>query len=163
MKSCGTCGMCCKLMAIPTLGKPRHSWCPKYVQRQGCGIYADRPSECAAFECLYLTADGLDDAWRPDRAKFMIWTGREERRLIVEVDPANPAAWKREPYYSQIKAWSDRNHPQPLEVMVRIGTNVRVVFPEADIDLGPEADLPIESGYALSGGAYRPFARYVRG
>ena len=46
---------------------------------------------------------------------------------------------------------------------MRIGTTVLVVFPEAEIDLEPEQDLPIESGYAPSGGAYRPFARYVRG
>jgi len=161
MKSCGSCGMCCKLMAIPSLAKPRHSWCPKYVMRSGCGIYAERPSECRAFECLYLQAPGLDDAWRPDRAKFMIWTGTEDRRLIVEVDPAAPAAWRQAPYYAQIKAWSDRSAPEPLEVTVRVGSRVTVVFPEADIDLGGERDLPIESGYALEGGAYRPFARYV--
>ena len=83
VKSCGTCGLCCKLMAIPALEKPRHSWCPKYVMRTGCGIYADRPAACREFLCLYMLAPELDDAWRPDRARFMIWTGQEDRRLIV--------------------------------------------------------------------------------
>ena len=162
MKSCGTCGLCCKLMAIPTLQKPRHTWCSHYVMRGGCGIYADRPSECSAFHCLYLVTPELGDAWRPDKAKFMIWTGREGRRLIIECDPGSPTAWRREPYYAQIKAWSDRNRPDAIEVTVRIGTHLFVVFPEADIDLGAEENLPIESGYALEGGAYRPYARYVR-
>jgi hypothetical protein len=162
MKSCGTCGMCCKLMAIPALEKPAHAWCAKYVMRSGCGDYANRPAACRTFECLYLTADALGDAWRPDRAKFMIWTGREQRRLIVDVDPASPLAWKKEPYYAQLKVWADRSHPEPLEVTVRVGNRLFVVFPETDIDLGPEESLPIQSGYALEGGAYRPYARYVR-
>ena len=154
--------MCCKLMAIPTLQKPRHSWCPKYAKGRGCGIYETRPSECSTFFCLYLEADGLGEAWRPDKAKFMVWTGREARRLIVEVDPANPGAWRREPYYSQIKAWSDRNRPDAFEVTVRVGDQVYVVFPETEISLGQEENLPVASGYALEGGAYRPYARYVR-
>jgi hypothetical protein len=153
--------MCCKLMHIPTLAKPRHSWCPKYARGVGCGIYADRPTECAAFSCLYLLAPDLTEAWRPDKAKFMIWTGREDRRLIVEVDPANPMAWRQAPYYAQIKAWSDRNVAQPFEVTVRVGDRITVVFPEADIDLGLERTAPIESGYELQGGTMRPFARYV--
>ena len=161
MKTCGSCGMCCKLMHIPTLAKPRHTWCPKYVMRSGCGIYADRPAECAAFFCLYLTAEDLGEAWRPDKAKFMIWTGSVQRRLIVEVDPASPLAWRKEPYYSQLKAWSDRNRPDAFEVTVRVGDQVTIVFPEADIDLGLEQKLPIESGYTLEAGAYRPYARYV--
>jgi hypothetical protein len=149
-------------MAIPTLQKPRHTWCSKYVMRSGCGIYADRPSECAAFYCLYLATPELDETWRPDKAKFMIWTGREGRRLIVEVDPGSPMAWRREPYYAQLKTWSDRNRPDAFEVTVRVGRHLLVLFPEADIDLGPEENLPIESGYALEGGAYQPYARYVR-
>jgi hypothetical protein len=163
MKSCGPCGLCCKLMAIPTLAKPRHSWCPKYVPKRGCGIYADRPSECVQFMCLYLLAPDLPEAWRPDKAKFMIWTGREDRRLIVEVDPASPMAWKQEPYYSQLKAWSDRRVAEPMEVTVRVGDRVTVVFPEQDIELGPARDLPIESGYAVAGGVTRPYARYAGG
>lgn len=161
MKTCGSCGMCCKLMHIPTLQKPKHTWCPKYVMRSGCSIYDDRPAECAAFLCLYLTAPDLSDAWRPDKAKFMIWSGREQRRLIVEVDPASPLAWKQEPYYSQLKAWSDRGLPDAFEVTVRVGDRVHIVFPETDIDLGAEQSLPIESGYAIEAGAYRPYARYV--
>ncbi len=163
MKSCGSCGMCCKLMTIPALQKPRHTWCPNYVMKRGRGIYETRPSECSAFMCTYLLADGLDETWRPDKAKFMMWTGSEARRLIVEVDPASPMAWRREPYYSQLKRWSDRNGPDAMEITVRVGSQVTILFPEADIDLGPEQNLPIESGYAFQGGAYRPYARYARG
>lgn len=158
MKSCGPCGVCCKLPAIPALEKPANAWCARFVARKGCGDYAARPDACRAFACLYLTADALGDAWRPDKARFMIWTGREAHRLIIDVDPASPAAWRQAPYYAQIKAWSDRRHPEPFEVAVRAGGRLTIVFPEADIDLGPEQSLPIESGYDATN---RPFARYV--
>jgi hypothetical protein len=49
-----------------------------------------------------------------------------------------------------------------MEVTVRVGDRLTMLFPEADIDLGPAENLPIESGYAFEAGAYRPFARYVR-
>lgn len=153
--------MCCKLMHIPALQKPKHTWCPKYRKAAGCGIYADRPRECVEFMCLYLLAEDLPETWRPDKAKFMIWTGRESRRLIIEVDPAHPTAWKQPAYYPQIKSWSDRNHPEPLEVTVRVGDRVTIVFPEADIDLGVDEGRPIESGYEVLGAISQPYARYV--
>ena len=161
MNACGPCGMCCKLMAIPTLRKPAHAWCPKFVRGKGCGIYDTRPHECAEFMCVYLLADDLPEAWRPDKAKFVVWSGREARRLIVEVDPANPMAWKREPYYAQLRAWADRNVPEPLEVTVRIGERVIVLFPEGEIDLGAAQPRPIESGYELRDGRRTPYARYA--
>ena len=153
--------MCCKLMAIPTLEKPGHSWCPKFVTRKGCGIYADRPPECRSFECLYLAAPALDEAWRPDKARFMVWMGVSARRLIVEVDPTHPGAWRREPYYSELRRWSDRNNPDLMEVIVRTGRHVQMLFPEGEVDLGPEQDLKIESGYEPTPAGFRPFARYM--
>lgn len=155
--------MCCKLMAIPSLEKPRHSWCPNYVSRRGCGIYAERPRECSAFECLYLAHPALGDAWRPDKARFMIWVGRQENRLMVEVDPAHAGAWKREPYYSELRRWADRTQRNVTEILVRTGTHVQMLFPEGEVDLGPEQNLPIASGYEPTPTGERPFARYVAG
>jgi hypothetical protein len=44
-------------------------------------------------------------------------------------------------------------------VTVRVGDRVTVVFPEADIDLGVEQSLPIESGYVSR--RRPPYARFV--
>ena len=104
--SCGDCGLCCNLMEVCALAKPRRQWCGHFRRGVGCGIYADRPVDCRVFECAFLTTEGLSDDWRPDRAGFLMWNDGIDKRLIVDVDPARPFSWKREPYYSQIKAWS---------------------------------------------------------
>ena len=132
MKTCGDCGMCCKL--LQALDKAADTWCSHF--KSGCSIYADRPPACAGFICLWLDSEKLDDAWRPDRAKFLMYTEKEGRRLNVIVDTAQPLAWKRELYYRRI-----------------------VVFPHEDVDLGPvNPEHKIVSGCATHDGERVPFA-----
>ena len=65
-KSCGECGMCCKLLGIESIAKPPGQWCGHYRRGAGCSVYADRPAACSRFICLWLSSEGLDDAWRLD-------------------------------------------------------------------------------------------------
>lgn len=157
-KSCGTCGMCCKLLGIAAIDKAPGRWCGRYKRAAGCSIYADRPAACASFMCLWLTSDGLDDAWRPDKAKFVLFTEQDGRRLNVVVDPADPLAWKREPYYGRIKAMSQRAL-DGYELLVSVGDRRIVVFPHEDVDLGlVNPDHKIVSGYAEREGQQIPYA-----
>ena len=156
MKSCGDCGMCCKLLAIQALDKAAGDWCQNF--KRGCSIYADRPPACARFICLWLDSEKLDDAWRPDRAKFLMYSEKDGKRLNVIVDPAYPSAWKQEPYYRRINAMSQRAL-DGYELVVCIGDRRIVVFPHEDVDLGlvnPEHKLV--SGYALRDGERTPYA-----
>ncbi len=158
MKACGDCGMCCKLLSIEALAKPAGAWCGSFKRGQGCSIYADRPPACQGFICLWLDSEKLDDAWRPDRAKFLMYTERDDRRLNVIVDPSQPGAWQKEPYYSRIKAMSQRAI-DGYELVVCIGDRRIVVFPHEDVDLGvinPEHKLIC--GYALRDGVQVPYA-----
>jgi len=157
-KSCGSCGMCCKLLGVDAVQKPPGTWCQHYMRGQGCGIYHERPKACASFECLWLDSDKLDDAWRPDRAKFVMYTEREGLRLNVIVDPASPTAWRREPYYSRIKAMSQRT-AEGCELVVCVGERRIVVFPHEDVDLGlVDPEHKIVSGFALRDGERVPYA-----
>lgn len=156
MKSCGECGMCCKLLAIQALDKTAGDWCRHF--RKGCSIYADRPPACRNFECLWLDSEKLDDSWRPDRAKFLMYTEKDGKRLNVIVDPASPLAWKREPYYRHIKSMSQRAL-DGYELVVCIGERRVVVFPHEDVDLGRvDPEHKIVSGYATRDGERVPFA-----
>ena len=150
-------------MAIRELEKPRAQMCGHFAN--GCSIYQDRPASCRGFRCAWLINPGLDETWRPDCAGFFIWFDHPTRRMIVETDPDDPDAWKRDPFYARFKAWSDpRNYPagmEPWGVVVRRVTDLTVVFPETEIELGPERGAGILSGYELKGGRPTPFARYV--
>jgi hypothetical protein len=157
-KSCGSCGMCCKLLGVAAVDKPAGRWCAHYQRGRGCAIYQDRPAACAGFECLWLDSEKLDDAWRPDRAKFVLYTERDGARLNVVVDPGSPAAWRREPYYSRLKAMS-RRALEGCELLVSVGDRRFVIFPEEDVDLGViDPEHKIVSGYAVRDGEQVPYA-----
>ncbi len=83
--------------------------------------------------------------------------------MVIDVDPAVPDAWKRDPFFDQIRAWSARRDPPHRLVLVRTGDQMSVIFPEGQVDLGRERpDVPIESGYAARKGQLEPYAYYVR-
>ena len=159
-KPCGPCGLCCKLPEIEVLGKPHGKWCETYVEGQGCTIRAKRPQVCASFQCLWTLDPVLGERWRPDKAKFVLIS--RQHQLLVECDPDCPDAWKAEPYYSHIKAWSRRESRQFIAVLVRSRGCMIYVFPEADIDLGPvRPGALVDSGYEINDGLRVPYARYV--
>lgn len=115
-RECGSCSLCCKLLYVPELNKPIDTWCPNCRPgHRGCTVYSSRPSHCERFTCLWL--DGrVDEHWFPARCKMML-TQRKEKQLIVTVDPNFPNAWRQEPYYSTLRAITNRG----IFVGVRIG------------------------------------------
>ena len=156
-RSCGDCGLCCKLLGVAPIDKPAGRWCSHY-SRRGCGIYAQRPGPCSSFTCLWLDSERLDESWRPSKAKFVMYTERDDKRLNIVVDPAAPTAWTREPYYSFIKRMSERAY-DGHELVVSVGDRRIVVFPHEDVDLGiVNPNHLIISGYADRGGERVPYA-----
>jgi hypothetical protein len=162
--TCGDCGLCCKLLAIRELEKPRGTMCGHF-HGAGCGIYADRPPPCGAFRCAWLINETLGPEWHPLTAGFFVWFERAARRMVIEADPDAPGAWRADPYFGAIKAWSRRDRfapgEEPWEVVVRTGLDLTVIFPETEIALGPERGSGIASGYEVIAGRPRPFARFV--
>jgi hypothetical protein len=137
--SCGDCDLCCRLLAIEALEKPPGLLCSHF--HGGCSIYEDRPDACRGFHCLWLKSERLTPQarmgphWRPDRAKFMMYTERGGLRQTVVVDQAYPLAWKREPYYGYLKRLSLRA-TEGYELLVYVGDRRFVIFPDEDVDLG---------------------------
>ena len=160
-RTCGSCSLCCKVIGIAALDKPAGQWCPHFAKGVGCSIYGQTPDECRTFFCWWLKTPSMGEAWRPDRCKLVLWTNRPGR-LIVDVDADYPNAWRREPYYGQLKTWSNRNQASPIEVLVRAKGRMIVVFPEADIDLGPyDPKYGVASGYREENGRSVPYAAFV--
>ncbi len=125
--------MCCYLPRIPELEKKADSWCIHCSSHQHCDQYTTRPNACRSFFCFFMLQATLDEAWRPSTARFMMKNSRNQ--LFVLADPNAPDAWRQEPYFSNLQAWSAQ-----YEVTISIGARKLALFPDHIDDLGPVAE-----------------------
>ena len=58
------------------------------------------------------------------------------QRIAAHVDPSFPGAWRRSPYYQELKQWSGIAARAQTQVSVWIGRHAIVIVPDDDIDLG---------------------------
>lgn len=135
-RSCADCAMCCMVLRIVALDKPKSVWCEHCVAKKSCGIYDTRPDECRDFYCGYLTLAELGEEWKPSKSKIVLASDLNGSRVTAHVDPKRPDAWKQEPYYSTLKKWSKAAVPHGGMVMACVGARMYVIFPDRDVDLG---------------------------
>lgn len=147
-RSCDNCTMCCKLLSIEELDKPRGLWCSHCDKKRGCKIYEDRPEPCRTFYCGYRRIQDLDERWKPSTSKILINYEAAHDRIALHIDPDRPDAWKEEPFYSTIKQWARTAEREGGTVVVWAGRNVTVVSAQHDRFLGAIRDdqyiLPID-------------------
>lgn len=85
-RECGPCSLCCKVMEIEPLQKPRGRWCPHAKKKAGCAIYAERPDVCGEFECLWIQGIGPDHV-RPDKIHAVLTVATDKQSLVIHEDP----------------------------------------------------------------------------
>jgi hypothetical protein len=86
-----------------------------------------------------MLAPDLGPEWKPDRAKFAMAKSAGGKHLTVFADPGNPSAWRRSPYYENIKHWAAqgvRNTADLHLVDVMIGPRCIVILPDREVELG---------------------------
>ena len=135
-RSCGACTLCCKVFDVPSLGKPAGQWCAHCKPGRGCGIHETRPEHCRAFHCLWITQGWLGPEWKPDRAKMVLTVDPVTKFLLVQLDPGQPGAWRREPYYGQLKSFAAASLEHGRFVVVFLNKSGTVVLPDRDVPLG---------------------------
>lgn len=136
-RGCKGCTLCCKVLAIAELDKPRAVWCTHCDVKAGCKIHGRHPAECRDFYCGYLINGELGEHWNPTKSKMVLaYEEAHAPRLSVHVDPGRPNAWREEPYYSQIKRWAAAAVAKRGQVIVWQGRNTIAVLPDRDKDLG---------------------------
>ena len=98
MRSCGTCTLCCRVLEVKEISKPKDQWCQHCKPDKGCEIYETRPKECQDFSCLWL---GAPEPWhtalegmKPNRVKFVLAWHDANQVLQVHADPGYPDKWK---------------------------------------------------------------------
>jgi len=135
-RSCGACGLCCKLMGVSEIEKPAHSWCRHWSTGNGCAIYVDRPEACRIFDCWWRSDSHVPDVWYPAKARMVVTLDMGGKRLAVHADPARADAWKREPHHGLLREYASRMIPRGAQVVVYIGERCIAVLPDRDVDLG---------------------------
>lgn len=138
-RSCDGCTLCCKVMSVAALDKPKSVWCPHCAVGKGCKIYETRPPECRGFYCGYRQIVYLNDYWFPADCKMLVlWekTADEGERMCIHVDPGYPGAWRAEPFFSEIKQMAVAGVDAGRSVVVIIGQRAVAIFPNEEVDLG---------------------------
>jgi hypothetical protein len=135
-RSCGTCTLCCKVYEVPVLNKPIGKWCPHCSPGKGCAIHETRPDHCRAFHCLWMTEHWLGDAWKPEKSKMVLTFDPGTHFLFIQLDPGHPAAWRQEPYHTQIRRWSAAALKEQRHVVVFHNRHATLILPERDVVLG---------------------------
>ena len=156
-RSCEGCGLCCMVPEVHALSKPLGTWCVHCKSRKRCDIYDTRPQECRDFNCGYLTLASIGEEWKPSKSKIILTAENDGNRVLALVDPARPDAWRKEPFYSQLKDWARAAAPHHGQVVIRINRRAIVVLPEADVDLGevgPEEAILTRTVQTATGPAY---------
>jgi hypothetical protein len=152
--------MCCKVYNIPEINKPAGKWCTHCKPGKGCMIHDSPPAQCAEFNCLWRTEEKLPPHWKPDQAKMVITIHPASGYIYVQVDSSASSAWRRQPYYDQLRLWAKNNLQRGIYVVVFINELATLIMPDQDVPLGP---LRPTDGIAVrrSGNGYE--ARLVPG
>jgi len=145
-RSFGACSLCCKVQPVGELSKPAGQWCIHCVPGSGCAVHADRPQACRAFFCAWRLDPNLGPEWKPEACRFVLSSDPARKALMVTVDPGMPLAWKREPYYSRLKQFSEVSFRQYKRVLVDLRGNITVILPDREVPVGmvaPEDEIVV--------------------
>jgi len=133
-KQCGDCSLCCKVLRIPELEKPKDHWCPNFAAGSGCRIYADRPASCRDFVCRWLVDPSMGPEWKPSLCKLVL--DAKPGLLVVHADPAVSKPWRVQPYHSVLKRLAAQGLTRGTLVMVMERRRSIVILPDREVDMG---------------------------
>lgn len=84
MRQCGECTLCCTLLPVPVLNKPKLVNCVHCAS--GCSIYSERPIPCRTFHCEWLKGEFKEDM-RPDKSHVVFEAMTQEPLILALVEP----------------------------------------------------------------------------
>ena len=128
-RNCTGCTRCCELLSVAELDKPPMVACAHCQATSGCRIYRHRPTECRQFYCGYLLDPALDERWKPSRSKLVVAFDEYPYAVAIHVDGTSPNAWRKEPFYSQIRRWALAAARRHAQVVVWQGDTKIIVAP----------------------------------
>lgn len=153
--ACEECDLCCRLIAVPEIDKPRDFACRHLVTSSKgggcCGLYPDQPESCKLFYCGFRASQYLPEyqrmpaSMRPDRCGVVIGPidEKDPKKLYLNVDPARPNSWQNPEVLEYIKKYI-RNG---IEVTLYVGDNSAIFkIGRKTVRTGENVAASIESG-----------------
>ena len=157
-RSCAGCSLCCKLVSVREIGKPKNVWCPHAEPaRARCSIYDARTQSCVKWSCSWLVDDSLPDELQPHRSHVIfdilpdiIRAGGVTHPVAqLWVDPAYPAAHREPPVRAMIERIASV-HDMP--VLARIGTRgLLIVAPSLNGGTWLERETVLDADFGYGG------------
>jgi hypothetical protein len=135
-RECGSCTLCCKVLAVSALEKPLGVWCKHCRPGRGCGIYEERPQECRTFACLWLADPKFPDEFKPERSKLVFLLEANASRVVAHCDPGRPLAWREAENYRLLKNMATVSAQHGKQVVVALGETYTAILPDRDVPLG---------------------------
>jgi hypothetical protein len=102
-RQCGECSLCCTVLRVDEIAKLGGTRCQHVRDGGGCGIHAQRPGICRAYECLWLRGK-LRDGDRPDRLGAVLDLVPTGGALRLSIRQASPNLFDNSPRLQQIAA-----------------------------------------------------------
>ncbi len=140
-RECGTCTLCCKVYKIPEIGKEAGKWCKHCSPGKGCAIHDNLPHQCAVFNCRWRMEEAMLPHWKPEQCKMVVTVNPRNNYIYVRVDPGTPSAWRKQPYYDQLRGWAKDNLENGIHVIVYVGNVATLILPNQDVSLGSPGQI----------------------
>ena len=163
-RKCGSCSLCCKLLAVTELDKPLGKWCEHCKPgRGGCGIYDNRPESCREYECHWLRGD-LSEHWEPLRCGMVTLASDGFLNIYVE---GGTDRFRHTPWSDDIRRMAEagfRHRAFYQCVTITIHSKSFLVIPNDPIELwGPLEPVPGQPDphFVLMPGVRRRSGRWV--
>ena len=156
-RACGDCSLCCKVLKIDELQKPKDQWCKDCLPGAGgCSIYDTRPTCCRTFACAWLIDPTLPEEWRPTRSKMVVRVAAPEKQgwlsCEVHVNSEFPDIWRSESYRRHLRALAYKGLAKPelrnseTRTYVFSRDNVYLILPDGDYDVTNKTHTVLRAG-----------------
>ena len=104
--------LCCKILGVRELNKPRNVWCEHVEKGVGCKMHGNSgyPIGCRQFICAWLAQD-IAEELRPDKVHAFITDTTDGKGVAVQLDSGYPLAHLEEPLKDYIGSLIARRMP----------------------------------------------------
>lgn len=172
-RRCGDCQLCCRLLAVPPLGKLAGQRCQHQKFKTGCKVYgtSSMPPECSIWNCRWIVNDDMQDQARPDRSHVVVDImpdyvtaqnlddGTEFQIEVVQVwvDPKHPDAHQA----PALRAYLDRRGKEGKAAIIRFNAKDAIIlFPPS---LSPDGEWHEMTGKSEGQHSFTQIVRAIGG